>query len=78
MLRATHNIFQKHDGIIDQEADSKRQCHQGQIVDGIVEHVHDGDREQQRQWKRHRGNKRVSSATEKNIDHHDNQQESDR
>src|SRR6266566_3644885 len=63
-------------GVIDQEPDRQSQRHQGQIVDGIVEHVHDRDREQQRQGKRDRGNERISSATEKNIDHHHNQQES--
>ena len=77
MLRATHDILQKHNGVIDEESDCQRKRHQGQIVDGIVEREHHRDREQQRQGKCDRGNERIRGASKEDIDHQHHQNERD-
>ena len=68
MLDAANDVFQKDDGIIDEEADGERHSHQGEIVNGITEppHGHESDEEGHRQ--RHHRNDRVAGATQKNED----------
>ncbi len=33
MLSAADNVFQKHDRVIDEEADGERKGHEGEVVD---------------------------------------------
>ena len=46
MLRAAYHVFQKHNGVIDKETNGQGQRHQREVVDGEIEHVHHGHREQ--------------------------------
>src|SRR6266550_451061 len=78
VLRASHDVFQENDRVIDQEPDGQSKGHQGQIVNGIVEHIHDRDREQQRQWKRDRRNERIRGTSKEDVDHDHDQDERDR
>ena len=56
MLGPAHDVFQKHNRIIDKETDGQRQRHESEIVDGEIERVHHGHREQQRHWQCHSRN----------------------
>jgi len=42
VLGTAHHVLQKHNRIIDKETDSERQCHESEVVDGEIEHVHHG------------------------------------
>ena len=77
MLGPTHDIFQKHNGVIDKKTNGESQRHQSEIIDGEVEHVHHGYGEQQRHRQGHSRDQRVGSATEKDVDHDNHQHERD-
>jgi hypothetical protein len=43
-LHVPDDVLQHHDGIVDDEADAERQRHQREVVEAVVEQVHDGER----------------------------------
>ena len=77
MLSPANHVLQKHDRVIDQEADRESHRHQGEVVDREPEHVHRREGEQQRKRQGNDWNERVSGASEENVNHDHHQQERD-
>ncbi len=77
MLRAPNDIFQKDNRVIDQKADRQRHRHQGEIVDRVIERVHDRDREQERERERDDRDQRIGRAPEEGVDDQDDKDEGD-
>ena len=42
-LHVPENVFEHHDGVVDDEADGKNQRHHRQVVQAVVQQVHDGE-----------------------------------
>ena len=77
LLDIARDVFQHHDGVVDDEADRDRQRHQREVVERIAERPHQRAGAEQR--KRHgdgRNHGRPEAAQE-DEDHHDHQHDGD-
>ena len=48
VLHQPHRVFQKHDGVIHQEPDRQRECHQREVIQAVAQNVHHQEGQQQR------------------------------
>ena len=51
-LHPAHGVFQKHDRVVDEESDGKRERQQREVVDAVMQAIHRQQRDQQRHRQR--------------------------
>ena len=72
-LQVAHDVLQHHDGIIDHEADAENQRHQRQIVEAVIEQVHDGKRADDGERQGHGWNQSGRGVAQEQEDHQDDE-----
>ena len=71
----THDVFQHHDRIVDDETHAQRQRHQRQIVQAVAERVHDRERTDDRHRQREARDHRRGDVAKEDEDHEDDEDE---
>ena len=74
-LHVAENVFQHHDGVVHHEADRKNQRHHRQVVQAVVQQVHDGERSDDRERQGQAGNHGGRDVAQEQEDHHHHQAE---
>ena len=75
LLDVARDVFQHHDGVVDDEADRNRQRHQRQIVERVAERPHQRAGAEQRQRHRDARDDRRPDAAQEDKDHHHHQRD---
>ena len=70
-LDVARNVFDHHDGVVDDEAGRNGQGHQGQVIQAIAQQVHHGKCAYQRQGHRDAGDDGCRNVPQEDENHHD-------
>ena len=73
MLEIAHDVFDHHDRVVDDEADSDGQAHERQIVEAVTSCIHDAERRDQRQRHHHARDDRGPQIMQEQEDDHDDE-----
>src|SRR5260370_5166926 len=76
-LYVTCDVLQHDDGVVDNEANRNRQCHQRQIIESVAEKPHQRTRAKQRQRNRDARDDRCPDAAQEDEDHHHHKRNGD-
>ena len=74
LLHVPDDVLEHHDRIVDDEADREDERHHRQVVEAEVQHLHDGERAEDRERQRERGNQRRRAVVQEQEDDADDEQ----
>ncbi len=73
VFQMARDIFHHHDGIIDHKSRGNGHGHQREVVQGVSEQIHHGERTDQRDRHRDRGNERGAAVAQEDKHHDDDE-----
>ena len=73
VLHVPHDVLEHHDRVVDDEADREDERHHRQVVQAEVQHLHDGERAENRERQRQRRNERRRAVVQEQVDDADDQ-----
>ena len=73
VLHVPHDVLEHHDRVVDDEADREDERHHRQVVQAEVQHLHDGERAEDRERQRQRRNERGRAVVQEQVDHADDE-----
>ena len=73
-LHVAHDVLEHDDGVVDDEANREDEGHHRQVVEAVVQHLHDREGAEDREGQGERGNERGRSVVQEQEDHGDDQQ----
>ena len=77
-LHVAHDVLEHHDRVVDDEADREDERHHRQVVEAVVQQLHDGEGAEDRERQRERRNERRRAVVQEEKDDADDQDERDR
>ena len=72
-LHVPDDVFQHHDGIVHHKADAQDQGHEGEVVQAVIQQVHDREGPDDGQGQRQAGDNGGREIPQEEKDHHDHQ-----